>query len=324
MSHVVVLGAGALGSVYGAWFADAGHDVTLVARPAHAEAIAARGLTVRDRFGGARTIALTATADAGAAGDADIVCLATKAQDTAAVLSAYRGRAAMAFSIQNGARQAEPVVERFGAAAVGCSSMVGATLDEPGIVTHSFEGATYLGDLASSARGTAKGIAAALPAPSEVRDDIASVLWSKAVLAAAAMGVSSLTRLPYHQVFRQQGSREVFLQIASETAAIARAEGALLIDLPGPLQIGTLTTLGRDDALELLRGIGANLEATGQTAVRVSMLQSVERNRPLEHDAVFAAVVELADRHGLSVPTLRAAAKLVAAIDGYIREGGGA
>ena len=49
MTSIVVLGAGALGSVYGAWFAEAGAEVTLVARPAHAEAVNSAGLRIDDR-----------------------------------------------------------------------------------------------------------------------------------------------------------------------------------------------------------------------------------------------------------------------------------
>ena len=121
MTTVVVLGAGALGSVYGAWFAEAGAEVTLVARPAHAEAVNRDGLRIDDRS----PVAVKAVVDPADAGDCDILLLASKAFDNAELLNGYRGSAQAAFSVQNGVRQAEPLVARFGPAAVGCVSLVG-------------------------------------------------------------------------------------------------------------------------------------------------------------------------------------------------------
>jgi ketopantoate reductase len=246
-----------------------------------------------------------------------------KAQDVPALLAAYTGRAGAAFSVQNGARQAEPVVARFGAAAVGCVSMVGGTLDGPGVVSHTFEGVTYLGDLASSAPGTAAAIAAAFPpgTPLDVRPDIVGVLWAKAVLATAVMGTTALTRLAYHHMFVQPGAREVFLDIVTEAASIAAAEGVELIDLPGPMQAGALIRLPRAEALARLAAIGEHMVATGQTNVRVSMLQSIESGRPLEVGAVFRDLVEVADRHSVHVPLLLATTRLLETIDAVNRSG---
>ena len=154
--RVAVLGAGALGSLYGAWCADAGHDVTLVARRPHVEAIHHDGLTVRDVAGGSRTVRLGATDQPSTARDADVVLVACKGQDTSALLEAHGGRPRAAWSVQNGARQAEPLVAGYGPAAVGCSSMVGATLDRPGVVTHTFAGATYVGALAHVRPGSGR------------------------------------------------------------------------------------------------------------------------------------------------------------------------
>jgi 2-dehydropantoate 2-reductase len=315
--RVAVLGAGALGSLYGAWAADAGHDVVLVGRPAHVEAIKNDGLTVRDVAGAARTVRLDAADTATAAGDADVVLVACKGQDTAALLDAHPGRPRAAYSVQNGARQAEPLVQRYGAAAIGCSSMVGATLEAPGVITHTFGGATYIGALPTSDGEATAAVRASLPADREVvvRDDIRSVLWSKAVLAVGAMGLPVLLRLPYHHVFVQPKARELFLDLVGDAARVAAAEGVPLVDLPGPLQAGSLTALPRDEALARLAEVGRAMVVAGQTEVRVSMLQSLETGRPLEVEAVFGEVVALADRHGLDVPLLRNVTAIVRTLD---------
>ena len=310
MTSVVVLGAGALGSVYGAWFAEAGAEVTLVARPAHAEAVNSVGLRIDDQ----PPVAVKAVTDPAKAGDCDILLLASKAFDNAELLGGYQGTAQAAFSVQNGVRQAEPLVGRFGAAAVGCVSLVGGTLGEPGRASHSFDGVTLLGDLPTTAPGTAAAIARALPGRLvEVHDDIAPALWSKGVLAAAAMGVVGLTRLVYHRVFLLLETRDVFYDLACEGAAIADAEGVELIDGHGPFQVRALTREGRAEAHERLQAVGERMEAAGETEVRVSILQSIDRGRPFEVQAVFADLVEIADSHGLEVPALRTVTRLLAA-----------
>lgn len=321
--RIVVLGAGSLGSLYGAWSADEGHDVYLVARPAHAAAVDADGLVVRSVDGSSRTVRMTAIADPAEAPDADVVLLASKAQDSLPLLERYGGEPTAAWSIQNGARQAEPLVTRFGAAAVGCASMVGATLDAPGVVSHTFTGATYVGGLATSSAPALSAVVASCSTDAQIVrcDDIGAVLWSKAVLAVGAMGASVLLRLPYHRVFTDPDARELMYDLVADAASVAVAEGTQLIDLPGPLQAGSLMRLTRPEAIERLRSIGDRMVEAGQTSVRVSMLQSLETGRRLEAQAVFGDIVDVADRHDLAVPLLRATNRVVATLDRVAAEG---
>ena len=310
MTTVVVLGAGALGSVYGAWFVEAGAEVTLVARRAHADGVNRSGLRIDER----PPVEVRAITDPAEAGDCDILLLASKAFDNPELLDGYRGSTQAAFSVQNGVRQAEPLVARFGSAAVGCVSLVGGTLGEPGHASHSFDGPTLLGDLSTTEPGTAATIAQALPGRKlEVHDDIAPALWSKGVLAAAAMGVVGLTRLVYHRIFLLPETRDVFFDLACEGASIAAAEGVELIDGHGPFQIRALTQESRGEAHQRLQAVGKSMEAAGETEVRVSILQSIDRGRPFEVQAVFGDLVEIADGHRLEVPTLRAVTRLLAA-----------
>lgn len=321
--RVVVLGAGALGSVYGAWLAETGAEVMLVARRPHAEAIRANGLEIRSYDAGTKTYRVDATDDPAAAGDADLVLVGAKSFDVPGLLDAYTGRASMAFSVQNGVDQALPLVERFGPAAVEAVSMVGGTLVGPGVAAYTFTGATYVGDTAGSEPGTAARIAAALPERITERGDIASVLWTKASLAAAAMGIVALTRSIYHRMFATPALREVFLDLLCEVALVARSEGVPLIDLPGPMRVHTFTTLPREEALGVLAEFGEHLVATGQTNVKVSALQSIERGRPLEVDAVFAPLVRRADERGLDVPLLAGVSRMMFGIDAAIRQDAG-
>ena len=321
INSAAVLGAGALGSLYGAWMSRAGLDVTLVARESHAGQIAARGLQITSPDASQISVPVRAVSDPGLVGDVDLLLLASKSFDTQELLENWPGRPAFAFSVQNGVGQAAGLVERYGGSAVGAVSMVGATMSNPGEIRHTFGGATYIGDLPTSNEGSAGAIGEALSAGLEVvvSPDIASVQWSKAVLAVAAMGVVGLTRQDYHRVFLQPDSRAVFLELVREAGSVAVADGAKLVDLPGPLGVASLLSLADDDALGRLEAIGYEMVESGATNVRVSILQAIDRQRPLEVDAVFSNVVSVARAHGIDVPLVENVTKLLAAVDAAIR-----
>ncbi len=321
IKSVAVLGAGALGSLYGAWMSRAGLDVTLVARDAHAREIETNGLQLFSPDASQISVPVRAVSDPGLVGDVDLLLLASKSFDTYELLENWPGHPAFAFSVQNGVGQAAELVKRYGGSAVGAASMVGATMSNPGEIWHTFGGATYIGDLPTSNEGSAGAISETLSAGMEVvvSPDITSVQWSKAVLAVAAMGVVGLTRLEYHRVFLQPDSRAVFLELAREAALVAVADGAELVDLPGPLGVASLLSLADDEAIARLEAIGQEMAQSGATNVRVSILQAIDRQRPLEVDAVFSDVVSVAHAYGIEVPLVENVTRLLTAVDAAIR-----
>lgn len=302
--RMVVAGAGSLGCLYGAWAASAGVDVTLVASPRHAGVFERAGLTVIDLEGRPSKHQPVVARSLSEVQACDVLLLATKAQDSHDALRDLKWQPRAAWSIQNGAGQAALLERYFGPAAVGCASMVGGTLDSDGTVRHTFGGATYVGALPNSDPEAVRLVEEANGAEARIehRVDIDAVIWSKAVLAVAAMGTSILLRVPYHQVFLNPSAASLFLDLLHEGVAVVRAVGSQPVDLPGPLQVATLVSVSRAEAIAVMRAVGNAMLASGQTSVRVSMLQSVESGRSLEHDAVFGYVVETALTHGVAVP----------------------
>jgi ketopantoate reductase len=124
----------------------------------------------------------------------------------------------------------------------------------------------------------------------------------------------------YHSIFELPGTREAFLDLALEASSIATAEGFNLVDLPGPLKVGHLVSLPRVDALRYLASLADNMIAAGQTSIKVSMLQSIERKRPIEVAAIFSDTLELANHHNLEVPKMRFVTQLLESIDTHIKE----
>jgi 2-dehydropantoate 2-reductase len=133
----VVYGAGAIGGTVGARLHQSGHDVLLIARGPHHDAIAERGLTLEtpeERV----TLEIPVARDPASAGitDNDVVLLAVKGQDTANALDALRAAAGTGMPVvcmQNGVENERVTLRRF-ARTFGCLVMLPATYLEPGVV----------------------------------------------------------------------------------------------------------------------------------------------------------------------------------------------
>lgn len=139
----VVLGAGAVGATVGGRLADAGHDVVLLARGLHAEVMARDGLRLAtpDRVITARLPVVTDPAQL-RYDEGDALLLATKTQDTVAVLDALPRRDAAVFCVQNGVAN-ERLAARRGFDTYGVVVMLPAVFLEPGHVDA--QGSPYSG-----------------------------------------------------------------------------------------------------------------------------------------------------------------------------------
>lgn len=133
----VVFGAGAIGGVVGVRLHEAGRDVLLIARGAHHDAIAARGLTLETPDEGVSVpVAIARSADAVSFSTDDVVLLATKSQDTTGALDALRDAASAGTPVvclQNGVENERVALRRF-ARVYGAVVMAPTAHLEPGIV----------------------------------------------------------------------------------------------------------------------------------------------------------------------------------------------
>lgn len=182
----VILGAGAVGATVGGRLADAGYDVVLLARGRHAEVIASDGLRLAmpDRVITAKLRVVTDPADL-TYDDGDALLLATKTQDTVAVLGALPRRDAPVFCVQNGVAN-ERFAARLGFDTYGVVVMLPAVFLEPGHVDA--QGSPYSGllDLGRYPYGVddrAAAVAAALTASGFVSQPETQVMrWKYAKL----------------------------------------------------------------------------------------------------------------------------------------------
>ena len=134
----VVFGAGAIGGTIGANLAEHGHDVVLIARGAHRDALAARGLEVRspDRTSISEIPVVDRPGALALDDDDDVVVLAVKSQDTTAALDALRGATSKAVPLvcaQNGIANERAALRRFRDVYAMCVMLPAVHL-EPGVV----------------------------------------------------------------------------------------------------------------------------------------------------------------------------------------------
>ena len=187
----VVIGAGAVGGVVGGRMAEHGHDVVLVARGAHREAIAERGLTVEWPEGSVTLHVPVAAHPAELSfGDGDIVLVAVKSQDTAGVVEALAGSAppeTPIVCVQNGVANEPAFLRRF-ERVLGVPVMAPTSHLQPGLVQAHTRRAAAIFDVGLWPSGVdplAEDLAAAFRASgfeSVARPDIARWKYSKLLM----------------------------------------------------------------------------------------------------------------------------------------------
>ena len=307
---IVIAGAGALGSVLGGYSAQAGADVTLIARRPHVEAIRSRGLLIGGRRGPQSVRTVKAVLDPGEVQSADLLILCVKSQDTPQALDSLRhlrGKIGAAISLQNGGRKDEELAEVFGQdAVVGATTLIGASMPEPGHVLHTNDGGTWIGEFngRSSARVEAiAGLFRKSDLPIEVLPDIRTAIWCKLNQMVPAAALSCVTRLHIHEIYLDRELATLFVEISREVAQVAERLGIPLADYRG-FAVKTVCTLPFEAAVESVIARGRAMQEQGMTQVKISTLQDLERGKPTEADQTIGHVVRLAAEVGVALPTL--------------------
>ncbi len=283
----IVVGAGAIGGVVGGRLHQAGHDVVLVARGAHLQAIRADGLLLRSPAGDSRLKIQTAATVTEAVPEAtDMVLLCVKGQDTVAVLDELAAVAPSTVPIaclQNGVANEPAALRRF-ADVYGVTVMQPATHLEPGVVLQWSSPIPGLLDVGRWPGGL---------------DDTARELSSTFASAGFdSRAVEDVTRWKYAKLVMNLGNAAdaAYGSGGRQLADAARAEGRVVlaaagIDVASPeedaARRGRLMTIG---------------DIPGATRGGSSTWQSLARGAPLEIDLLNGEIIMLGRLHGVPTP----------------------
>ncbi|MEX2295791.1 MAG: 2-dehydropantoate 2-reductase [Dongiaceae bacterium] len=306
---ICIYGAGSIGGLLGARLAHKGnHEVTLIARGAHLEAIRRSGLKlITDE----ETIVArpAATDDPKQAGPQDVVIVAVKAPAVAGIAEAMQpllGPDTAVLTAMNGVpwwyfhgldgpwrdrriRSLDPNgrLERLieTRRVIGCVVYPAAEIAEPGVIRHGYGNRFMLGEPDGSRSERIGALSAALndadfkaPVRPKIRDDIWVKLWGNL----SFNPVSILTHGTLVQIARDPGTNAVIRRMMEESQRVAEALGVSFgVDIE--TRIGWAADVGEHKS---------------------SMLQDLENGKAMEIDALLTAVVEMGDMVGIETPLL--------------------
>lgn len=269
--RICVVGAGAIGGYFGGRLLAAGRDVTVLVRPARADALAATGLRVKSPKGDIHIPAPpTMRADA-IPGPFDLVLLSCKAYDLDDAMTSLApavGPDTAILPLLNGMNHLDALDARFGVERVlGGQCVIGATLDPQGTIVHlnDIHGLTY-GERAGGTTARVAAIEAAFAdAGFEPRasDTIVLEMWEKWVFLASLAAATSLMRAPVGDIVAGPGGRDFLLGILDESRSVAAASGFAPRDATMERVRGMLTAAGSPTTASMARDIanGARIEA---------------------------------------------------------------
>ncbi|KPU91894.1 2-dehydropantoate 2-reductase [Variovorax paradoxus] len=282
---VAVMGAGAVGCYYGAMLARAGHEVVLIGRPAHVEAVRARGLRLEAQSFDEH-VPMAASTEPDAVQGADLVLFCVKSTDTeaaAAQIASHLAPGALVLTLQNGVDNDERARSVLRSHEVAAAVVYVATgMAGPGHVKHNGRGELVI---APSARG--EEVAQALRAagvPTEISDNVRGALWAKLVLNCAYNALSAITQLPYGVLVKNDGVPGVLRDVVAECLAVARAEG---VTIPGDIDAA-------------VAGIARTMPAQFS-----STAQDLARGKRSEIDHLNGFVLRRGEALGVPVPANR-------------------
>lgn len=290
MAKVAIVGCGAMGSVYAALMADAGHEVHAVTLwPDHAEAMATRGLRC-EGVSGDRIVPLHASTTTAGIGVCDLVIIATKAFDVEAAASASTpllGPETIVQTIQNGLGSPEIAAPILGAdrIAIGVVGGFGASIRAPGHVHHNGMEMIRFGAFAGLPKQLLQASAKIWESAGfkvALFDDVRQMVWEKLIMNVAYSGTTCLSGLTIGGVLDDENAWRVARGCAEEAITVAKAAGVRL-------DVG--------DPVEHIRKLGGKIPHA-----KPSMLLDWEAGRRCEIDAINGSIPRLGKPLGVPTP----------------------
>jgi 2-dehydropantoate 2-reductase len=287
---IAVMGAGAVGCYYGGMLARAGHDVVLIGRGQHVDAIDRRGLFM-DTQAFREYVPVRASTEASAVGGAELVLCCVKSTDTrtaAEAMAPHLAPEALVLSLQNGVDNAEVLQALLPRKVAPAVVYVATEMAGPGHVRHHGRGELVVGPSALSEDRKDQFAAAGIPIL--VSDNVLGALWSKLILNCAYNALSAITQLPYGVLWQGEGVQAVMGDVVAECLAVAKAEGITVPESPWDAVVRIAETM------------------PGQCS---STAQDLARRKPSEIDHLNGYVVRRGTAHGIPTPVNRTLHTLV-------------
>ena len=303
---VTVVGAGAMGGLFGVILHDGGLHVTLVGRSAeNVAAIRAHGLAI-EGFAGDRTVTIPATTQASDIDATDLIIVLCKSHSTRAAARSVRhlvDGGAVVVSFQNGLGNEQVIAEELGTGNVlgGVTTMAAVKL-APGRIRDFARAPSTIGEMAGGVSERTVTFSRALTAAgleTHASDDVVRDIWNKLLGNISLSAVSGIANLTSAGALQIPELRATSLRAIDEALAVAAAEGI---------------ALERD---AVLRGMEAISTPNGTGDNKSSLCVDLMNRRPTEVEFIYGTVIAKAHAVGIATPTLDTLRALVKGIESH-------
>lgn len=288
---IAVIGAGAMGSIYAALFADNGHEVWAIDLwQEHLDAIATKGLRVEGASGDRTVKSLKTASNIADAGPCDLYIIATKASgvgDAAQSISKVMNEGALVLTIQNGLGAGERIATHMPTENVllGVAEGFGASMKGPGHAHHNAMNLIRIGEMSGGQSDRAQALAEAWEAAGfnvKAFDDIEQLIWEKFVCNVTFSGSCTVFDRTIGEIMADPHSWKVARTCGLEAYAAGQAKGV---------------NFSFDDAEAYITAFGQRMPNA-----RPSMLLDHHAKRPSEIDAINGMVPVVAQQVGTDAP----------------------
>jgi 2-dehydropantoate 2-reductase len=282
MGRIAVMGAGALGCYYGFKLARAGHDVVLIGRPQHVEAVERQGLRLQTQTFDEH-ICVSASTEGSAVQGAQLVLFCVKSTESgAAAIKPHLAPDALVLSLQNGIENADRLRALLPQEVIAAVVNVGTEMAGPGHVRHHGRGELVI-ERSKASDDVARALIAA-GVPTDISNNVRGALWAKLITNCAYNALSAITQLPYGRLVKREGVTVVLRDLVDECVADAKSDG---VTLPG-------------DVDAAVRKIAET--AAGQYS---STAQDLARGKRSEIDHLNGFIVRRGEALGIATPANR-------------------
>lgn len=288
--RIVVFGTGGVGGYFGGRLAEAGEDVTFIARGEHLQAIHKHGLRVGSVKGDFVIQPAQATDDPAQVGEVDVVLVSVKAWQIPEVAQAMRpliGPETFVVPLQNGVEAPEQLAAVLGPEHVlGGLAKIFSFIVEPGCIHHIGGSASVtFGELDNRRSERAELLCAAFVragVSAEMPPDIHVALWEKFLLVVPFGGLGAVARAPIGTLRSLPETRRMLEQGMREILNVAQKR-----NIP----------LAEDVVAKSMTFIDAQLPSG-----TASLQRDIINGKPSELEAWTGAVVRLGQEVGVATP----------------------
>lgn len=302
---IVVLGAGSVGCFFGGILAKAGHDVTLIARPNHVEAINKNGLYM-DCQNFKEHVAVKAQTNYDPLANADIVLCCVKSPDTESVINDVKphlNKKALILSLQNGVDNAERIAKLVDNPTYPTVVYVATAMVGPGSLKHFGRGELVLGSLGAKFDhlNELSEFFQKANIPCDISPNIKKDLWLKFLVNCSYNGISAIGQIQYGKMVSNQEIVNLIGQITRECLAVANKEGVLITAQEAALAnqaIGiTMSGQKSSTAQDLVKG----------KLTEIDYLNGLIVNKAAEHglqahaNQAIYALVKMLEKNGINI-----------------------